>query len=110
MVDPDPRYMHFGASRACNVNEESLPERRTADLVSDTKKKPVRIKWLETGSFNWGEELQKSFQYTKDAISDNVMGCAHPDVQYDLTTDASKLYLGGFIPVERFSDRERSYR
>ncbi len=40
--------------------------------------------------FSWGAEQQKSFEYIKDAVSNNAIGEADPAVQYHLATGVSK--------------------
>ncbi len=54
-------------------------------------------KWVEKAEFTLGPEQQKSFEYIKDAVSNNAMGEADPVVQYHLATDASKCCLGGVL-------------
>lgn len=41
----------------------------------------------------WGPAQQKLFEYIKNAISNNAMGGADPEVQYHLATNASKWCL-----------------
>ena len=67
------------------------------ELTSALSKKFVRKKWIEKEQFTWGPEQQNSFEYIKDAVSNNVIGGTDPAVQYHLATDASKWCLGGVL-------------
>ncbi len=66
-------------------------------LTLASSKKSVPKKWVEKAEFTWGPEQQKSFEYIKDAVSNNAMGGTDPVVQYDLATDVSKWCLGGVL-------------
>ncbi len=75
------------------------------ELTLASSKKSGRKKSIEKAEFTWRPEQRKSFEYIKDAVSNNAMGGADPVVQYHLATDASKWCLGGvfFQLVDAFS-------
>lgn len=59
--------------------------------------KSVRKKWVEKGSFDWGDEQRQSFYHIQKSISENAMSGVDESLQMHLATDASKYGLGGVL-------------
>ncbi len=82
-----------GQAQYVIIIKQSYLEEVGVELTLALSKKSVRKKWLEKAEFTLGPEQQKSFEYIKDAVSNNAIGGADPSVQYHLATDASKWCL-----------------
>lgn len=60
-------------------------------------KPTIQKKWIEKETFDWGLNQQESFDQVKEAICNNAMSGADPNVQYHLTADASEQAVGGVL-------------
>ena len=96
-LTPFLRIFIPGRAQHALIIKQSYLEEVSVELTSASSKKSVRKKWVEKEQFTWGPEQRKSFEYIKDAVSNNAMGGADPAVQYHLATDASKWCLGGVL-------------
>ena len=75
----------------CDQNY-TKPLRRSAQ----PRKPTIRTKWVEK-PWQWGDRQRASFQHIKEAITQNAMSGADPELQYHLACDASINALGGIL-------------
>ena len=105
-MTPFLRIFISGRAQHAIIIKQSYLEEVNVELTLALPKKSVCKKWVEKAEFTLGPEQQKSFEYIKDAISNNAMGGADPAIQYHLATDVSKWCLGDFLfqLVDAFPD------
>ena len=103
-----------GRAKHAIIIKQSYLEEVSVELTLAPFKKSVRKKWVEKAEFTWGPEEQKSFEYIKDAVSNNTMGGANPAVQYHLAIDEIEWCLGGvlfqLVDVSSGTEATNSYK
>lgn len=96
-LTPFLRVFIPGRAEHALVLKKAYIEEVPIKLSAGSKTTSVRTKLVKTGQFVWEPTQQRSFNYIKNAIFDNVMGGADPAIQYHLATDASKFCARGVL-------------
>lgn len=84
------RYFIPGQAQHTLIIKQSYLKEVNVELTGPLTRSSIQKKWVEKREFTWGLEQQKSFDYIKDAVSNNTIGRADPAIRYHLTTDVSK--------------------
>lgn len=65
--------------------------------MTKPKTPTIRRTYIEKGTFDWGPRQEASFQAIKNAITNNAVAGADPNLQFHLTVDASQTGIGGIL-------------
>lgn len=91
-AEPKAKQPHYDEMEEYDADLTKAPP-----ITTKTKKPTIQRKWVEKTTFDWGLSQQESFDKVKDAISNNTMAGADPDLQYHLAVDASETAVGGCL-------------
>ena len=90
-VELKPKKPHDDEVEDCDQDLTRAPKRKRAP------KPTVQRKWVEKETFDWGLRQQAAFDAVKQAVSNNAMAGADPELQYHLSVDASQTGVGGCL-------------
>ena len=114
----EQKPLELKEKRAHDGEIEDCDKDPTKTTKARPKRPTVQRKWVEKENFEWTSEQQESFDAIKQAVSDNAMAGADPDLQYHLAVDASENNVGGVLfqlkgtppgteATSKFKDNER---
>ena len=90
------RAEHVMALKEAYLEKVPITDQERRAKEPNRRKKSVRTKWVDK-PFEWTEVQQEAFIYIKEAIQNNAMAGADPDLQYHLAMDASKRATGAVL-------------
>lgn len=79
------------------LEECDLDLAKTQRSAGKPKKPAIRRTYIEKDTFDWGPRQESSFQAIKDAITNNAVARADPNLQFHLSVDASQTGIGGVL-------------
>lgn len=83
---------HHDELEECNHDVTKAPKSNIK-----RKKPTVQRTYIEKDTFDWGPKQARSFQATKDAITNNAIAGTDPNLQFYLSVDASQTGIGGVL-------------